>query len=609
LQQVGRELQAVQSAQAPAAAAPQQPFSAPPASTPAPRSPWGPVPPTGRTSTAGPTPPPDYQPPRPAQPARPPWPPQQAPLPTPPRRHVAGMTPPPPHWWQREGVTSRVLAVAGSVITLLGVVMFLVLAVQNGYLGPVPRVIGGAVLSGALIGAAFALRNRQGGEVGAVALAGTGTAGLYLAVVAATAYYGWLPDWAGLLLGFGIATVGLVIAHRWNSETLAVLAVLGAAALSPVLTGRPDATLTSFLLVLSAAAGVLQLRHRWQVLFLVRSVVPVIAALLSLTTVNTASSPSVWLTVLTCVLVTVLGIGFALHALHQKPSDGLTLAMMSLSVAPTLLTAAVLDRWPGSAIIAGLTVALLALRFGVRWLPRSAQVVLTVAAAVAAYEAISIAGTVDSRASLLLAGAIGLVVIAHRMRSKLALGLAVVYAVLGTLVLLVQAPPAVAMSASFAERHASWPAVVACLLLIAAAVVLAYEVQWSGTLGTAPAGWVVGGIAALYGTTTALVSAAILLPIPDGFVAGHTVATVTWMVTALVLLGKGLSHARLAVAARVAGLGLAAASVAKLLLFDLAALDGILRVTGFIVVGLLLIAAGTRYAKALAQQQTPQPVG
>ncbi|MEO9220462.1 MAG: DUF2339 domain-containing protein, partial [Mycobacteriaceae bacterium] len=523
LQQVGRELQAVQSTQTPRAASQQQPFSARPASTPSPRSPWGPVPP-----------------PRPAQPAQPPWPPQQAPLPALPRHPAAGTTALPAsasRWWQREGVTSRVLAIAGSVITLLGVVMFLVLAVQNGYLGPVPRVIGGAVLSGALIGAAFALRNRQGGAVGAVALAGTGTAGLYLAVVAATAYYQWLPDWAGLLLGFGIATVGLVIAHRWNSETLAVLAVLGAAALSPVLTGWPDATLTSFLLVLSVAGGVLQLRHRWQVLFVVRSVVPVISALLSLTTVDTTSASSVWLTVLTCVLVTVVGLGFALHALHQQPSDRVALAMMSLSVAPTLLTAAVLDRWPGSAVIAGLALALLTLRFAMRWLPRGAQVVLTIAAAVAAYEVISIAGTVDSRASLLLAGAIGLTVIAHRMRSKLALGLALVYGALGALVLLVQAPPAAAMSSSFAQAHASWPAVVSCLLLVGAAVLLAYEVQWSGTVGNAPVGWVVGGIAALYGITTALVSAAVLLPVSDGFVAGHTVATVTWMVAALVLLG------------------------------------------------------------------------
>lgn len=512
--------------------------------------------------------------------------------------------PPParPSWWQREGVTSRVLAVAGSVITLLGVLMLLVLAVQNSWLGPVPRVIGGAVLAGALLGGAFVLRQRPGGAVGAVALAGTGTAGLYLDVVAATAYYGWLPDWAGLVLGFAIAVVGLLIAHRWNSETLSVLAVLGAAALSPVLTGEPDVLLTSFLLVLSVAAGALQLRHTWRVLFIVRSAAPVVAAALSLTTVDKASASSVWLTVLTCVLVTVVGVGFALQALYRNRTDKVALAMLSLSLVPTLLTPAVLDRWPGTAVITGLAIALLTLRFSLRWLPRDGQVLLTVAGAVAVFEAICVASTVESRAALLLVGATALTVIARRMRSKLALALAVAYGVLGTLLLLGHVPPMVDVSSDFAQRHASWPGVIACVALVVAAAAVAYEVQWSGVLGTAPAGWVIGGVLALYGATTALVSAGVLLPIADGFVAGHTVATVTWMVTALVLLGKGLSAARLAVVARVAGLALAAAAVSKLLLFDLAALDGILRVAGFIVVGLLLIAAGTRYAKALAEQ-------
>jgi len=597
LQQVGHELQAAQTAQSARSAADPR-WLTQPVPPILPRSVWGPVPAQGAPRAAAAPSQPGYLPPRPPQV---PQPSRQSPPPgfLPP---LLPLPPAGPSWWRREGATSRVLAIAGSVITLLGVVMFLVLAVQNGYLGPVPRVIGGAVLACTFIGTAFPLHKRQGG-VEAIALAATGTAGLYLDVVAATAYYGWVPTWAGLMLGFAIAAGGLVLADRWSSETLSVLAVLGAAALSPALTGEPDATLTSFLLALSVAAGLSQLRHTWRVLFTVRSVVPVLAAALSLTTVDATSASSVWLTVLTCVLVTAGGVGFGLHALHKVRTDVLALAMMSLSVAPTLLSAAVLDRWAATAVIAGLAVALLALRSGVRWLPRGAQVVLIVAGAVAAFEAICIAGTVDSRSALLLIGAIGLTTVAHRMRSKLALVLAVVYAALGTLLLLGQAPPMVAISARFAERHSSWPAVLAGVLLVVAAAVVAYEVQWSGVLGTAPVGWVLVGVAALYGGTTAFVSAGVLLPIADGFVAGHTTATITWMVAAMVLLGKGLSRARLAIVAivaRVAGLALAAAAVAKLLLFDLAALDGILRVSGFIVVGLLLIAAGTRYAKALA---------
>jgi len=169
-------------------------------------------------------------------------------------------------------------------------------------LGPAPRVIGGAALASALIGAGMLLRRRQGKNIGAVALVATGTAGLYLDVVAATAFYGWLPVWTGLLLGLAIAALGLVLAHRWDSETLAVLAVLGAAVLSPALTEKPDALLTSFLLVLSVASGALQLRHRWPGLFAVRAVVPVVAAALSLVAVHRSDAAELWLTELTCVL-------------------------------------------------------------------------------------------------------------------------------------------------------------------------------------------------------------------------------------------------------------------------------------------------------------------
>ena len=96
-----------------------------------------------------------------------------------------------------------------------------------------------------------------------------------------------------------------------------------------------------------------------------RSVVPVLAAVLSLTVVDTVSASTVWITVLTCALVTAVGVAFALHALHKDRADALALAMMSLSVAPTLLSAAVLHRWPAAAVTAGLAVALLALRFGI----------------------------------------------------------------------------------------------------------------------------------------------------------------------------------------------------------------------------------------------------
>jgi hypothetical protein len=90
-----------------------------------------------------------------------------------------------------------------------------------------------------------------------------------------------------------------------------------------------------------------------------------------------------------------------------------------------------------------------------------------------------------------------------------------------------------------------------------------------------------------------------------GFLAGHALATVLWMLTSAWLLLRGLQEeSRRALSLRL-GLGLAAVSVAKLFLFDLATLDGLWRVVAFIVTGLLLLASGTAYTKALDRTRAP----
>src|SRR4029079_4850068 len=100
-----------------------------------------------------------------------------------------------------------------------------------------------------------------------------------------------------------------------------------------------------------------------------------------------------------------------------------------------------------------------------------------------------------------------------------------------------------------------------------------------------------------------LVIAIALLASPSrsGFVGGHAVVTVLWTVVAPALLALGVRRPAL----RVAGLVLVAAAVAKLVLFDLVALDGLARVAAFLGAGLVLLAAGTRYARLLAGAEQP----
>jgi uncharacterized membrane protein len=112
-----------------------------------------------------------------------------------------------------------------------------------------------------------------------------------------------------------------------------------------------------------------------------------------------------------------------------------------------------------------------------------------------------------------------------------------------------------------------------------------------------PHGWVPAGLIALYGSTAALLAVGLLVsPDRDGFLLGHVLVTVSWTVSALVLLLRGIDS----VPMRVAGLSLVVAALAKLVLFDLSSLDGMARVAAFLVAGLVLLAAGARYAKLVA---------
>jgi hypothetical protein len=141
---------------------------------------------------------------------------------------------------------------------------------------------------------------------------------------------------------------------------------------------------------------------------------------------------------------------------------------------------------------------------------------------------------------------------------------------------------------------------VSSVLILAVAVLLPWVASAMGTLKPAAQSlvpWLLAGVSALYGAAGAVLSAALLIsPGRDGFLTGHVVITVSWTVAALVMLLRGIRIRPV----RVIGLVLVGAAVMKLVLFDLSALDGLARVAAFLGAGLILLAAGTRYAKLVA---------
>lgn len=531
-------------------------------------------------------------------------------------------------WWQQEGMISRILAMAGVAVTLIGVVMLLVLAAQAGFFGPVPRVVAGAVFSAVLVGAGMRVFGRAGGRVGGIALAATGIAGAYLDVIAMTAFYDWLPPVFGLGVALAVAAGGVALAMRWQSQPLAVLVVAGAAVLSPFVT--VELVLIAFLIVLQLAFLPVQLVRDWPFLHAVRTVPAVIGTLIAIA-VAAFESPSQHreaLLLTAAVAVALLGLAGAVVVVRGRGNNVMAALIFGLATTP-LLTAPVLFDRPTSAVQAGIVAAVLlavalvpllskeAVATRLPLIPKSRAVVMItpptalvagIAGSFALLEACIGVTEVQTLPIALFVVALAFLGVAGQRRSSIVASLGAAFAVLGAGAFLYTVTPETLATQRLAESDLGISTALAALLALA---VLAAAVWCERKLpGISGAGslesvlWAAASIAGLYAVTAATVSAGVASNAPDGFLAGHSIATILWMAaaTAALLYGlRAMAHsAAIAKLALASGLVVTAAALVKLFLFDLATLDGLVRVAAFLVVGVLLLVAGTRYARAFA---------
>ncbi len=530
---------------------------------------------------------------------------------------------------------TRLPAWAGAAVTLLGVVLLLVMAVQQGWIGPLGRVLGGAGLGVALLACAGWVRRHsvEHGRAGAFALAATGIATLYLDVLAATVLYAQLPLLVGLGLALGIAGGGLWLADRWASQTLAIGVVLGCAACAPLLVlpapvsvAAAPALLTGFLVVLKVAAAPVQLRRAWPRLTAVAAL-PAIAAALFADAHSAVVANTPWPAVAAAVAVAITGTGLAIVTARRRPKDPVPLGLLALSGTPVLLVAPMLDRAAALAALlglAGMHVAVWSFRrhFPARW---GAVAGATAVFAVFQASVSTLDGSVRSLA--LLGEAVVLVMLAVRLRGKGMLLAASLYAVAGGLIaVVVDVPPRLLVrfpAEPFVVDGTPRPGAIAVgFLTFATVTAISVLLPWAavrlgvlGAPGSEPSGTdgnrrvehrmltlVAPALPLLYGALGTVLAAVLwMTPSPTGFLVGQALVTVSWVVAAFVLLAQGIRH----VALRVTGFAFIAASLAKLLLFDLAALDGLARVGAFLGAGLILLAGGTQHAKRLAERQNP----
>ncbi|MGA6162969.1 DUF2339 domain-containing protein [Amycolatopsis magusensis] len=510
----------------------------------------------------------------------------------------------------RDGAGSKVLAWIGGAVTLLGVVLLLVLAVQRGWVGPVPRVVLGAALGGTLAGLGAWLHRNPAARTGAVALTATGVAVLYADIVAATTLLELIPSWAGMALGLLVAGGGLALAGYWRAQGFAVFVLLGCAVCAPVLTAGFSALLMTFLLLLAVAAAPIQLTRQWPGVVLAAGLPPIAGGALTVSFASgswfdTGSDVAVAvLAVLTSVLV--LATTTATVAVHRE--DVTPIALLAVAPLPVMLLPFLLDRLPAAAITGGLTAVLIGLWLvGRKRLPSGVSMVAGVLASMLAFETTAVALTGQSRVFVVLAEAIALAAVAIRFKSKGMVAAGAAFGVAGLLAAMggVASPVMVlrAPRTGPATDVLLTAAAVSPLIALAGVLLAIAAFRTEAAKSVTPLVVIAAGMAVLYGAAgTVLYPAQLLIEGELGFLTGHALITVSWTVAALVLLLRGIRRKVL----RLTGLVLVAAALAKLVLFDLASLDGMARVGAFLGAGLVLLAAGARYARLVSATRSAQ---
>jgi uncharacterized membrane protein len=501
---------------------------------------------------------------------------------------------------------AQLLAWTGGAVTLLGVVLLLALAASRGWFSPTARVVTGAVLGVALVGLGMRLHRRESARSGALALAATGVATLYLVVAAATSVVELVSTPVAVGLALLVAAGGVVLADRWCSELLGAGAAAGASVLAVGLVFEP--LLVALVLVLQVAAAPVVWRRRWTWLAAVTAAGPVLYGALLAGLVGLREDRASTLAAVLGVLVVGLGVAVA----ARGRLDPLRVAALAVtSPVPVLVAAPALSGWGGAALAAGAAVALLGLAV-LRGTERPLRIAALAAGAVALFEATAVALEGSTQTAVFLGQAVVLAVLAAALRHRLPLMLSAAYGTAGTLAALLEDAPLAALVDFPLYPYLDGGQVRTGALLAGAAVsalVLAFAaalVVAGGRTGLVRPDarsarlWVPAGAVGLYGAAGLVITLALLVA-PDraGFLAGHAIVTVSWTVTALLLLARGVNRPAL----RVTGLVLVASAVAKLVLFDLVALDGIARVAAFLGAGLVLLAAGTRYAGMVAKAE------
>jgi uncharacterized membrane protein len=511
----------------------------------------------------------------------------------------------------------RALAWAGGVITLLGIAFFYVLANERGWVGPGSRVLLGTSISAGLLALGWWLRQLRGQPEAALAAAGTGIAGLYVTLYAATKLYGYVPTAGGLPLALAIAGLAVVIALAWSAESLALLGLTGAALAPPLVQAGITPAGVGFAVIVAAAAMVLYTARDWKVVAAAGSAttVPQLAWLVS---AQSGAAPALgWNPHYQTVVLAgafwavYVGSGFARY-LRRGSLDQITATLFASTATSAILAAALLfdGRQRGWAML-----GVAGIYAGLAWVPRlagrpnrdlsslfgatalTAVLVATVELLGGGTRAVAVAGEAGLMAWLSAR--------LHEQRYQVA-SFAYLCVALG--LTLIQAPPINLVAFPPIRIVDAYGNLDTALMLQSMASVIAFAGAvalfavfsrpmadisartWRRTVGGTALG------AALYAASTVILEGFMWLHFTErSFQNGHTAVSLVVALVGVGLLLVGLR--RHSTDLRTTGLILLGAAVAKLFLFDLEVLNLMARAMAFILVGLLLLAGGIVYQR------------
>lgn len=575
--------------------------------------------------------------------------PQSSPTdPTPPPKLPEAPREPREPWWRNEKAIIRIIAIFGGLITAAGIAFFVAVAIQSGLIGPAGRVVLAYLLAAVLAVAAVRAHRRQAPPAGVTALIATSLAAAHLTTMSMSYLLDWIPVAATLVIMLPLAAVGLYGA-RWtkSSATAAWTITINTGLMLWATIGlnfhaRPLssslAQITLQLMVIAAIVCFLNIPFRkYVVAFLLGAnvligvittnnalVMPAIAALTIALFVFAQFGPLALARQLTPELddessetstweddlVTITSVvAFSTPVVAAVPTVNATQSTSSLW----------LLFYGGFVLFIAIAAVFLWNRAIFRYLAPMAlatAILPWLALAVAGPEGDAGAGTgthtwglipISIGAALFvwaLATAPKYSAIGARLqapeptRDAVApyTKIAALTWLLGATVVHLYILPAALNAGAAADYSATWAEMLSLLFLLCADVGLAVTAARSQL----PPAFALIGLAAL-----GMPFIVLLTTIGVSFNAAHMLLSIFWATIAgMLVLSKRFHHipARLA-----AGLTIAALSIVKLIFYDMATLDGVIRALAFLGCGLILLAMAVSGAKQKSAEEPAAP--